>query len=167
MKHAEQLMNNTQTFGRRDLFHWGINGLGATALASLLADETTSASDASGTHQPKAKRAIHICLIGGLSHVDSFDYKPELKKLHGKSLQTDEQPDLFFGKVGLLRAEDWNFKPRGNSGLMISDMFPHIAELADDLTVLRSMESKSANHTPALFLANSGFEFNGFPSMGS
>ncbi|MEO1980707.1 MAG: DUF1501 domain-containing protein, partial [Fuerstiella sp.] len=160
-------MNNTQTFGRRDLFHWGINGLGATALASLLADETTSASDASGTHQPKAKRAIHICLIGGLSHVDSFDYKPELKKLHGKSLQTDEQPDLFFGKVGLLRAEDWNFKPRGNSGLMISDMFPHIAELADDLTVLRSMESKSANHTPALFLANSGFEFNGFPSMGS
>ncbi|HBN78001.1 MAG TPA: DUF1501 domain-containing protein, partial [Planctomycetaceae bacterium] len=111
--------------------------------------------------------AIHICLVGGMSHVDSFDYKPELKKFHGKSLQTDEQPDLFFGKMGLLRQQDWEFKPRGQSGLMISDMFPHIAELADDLTILRSMESKSANHTPALFLANSGFEFNGFPSMGS
>jgi hypothetical protein len=160
-------MNNTHFLRRRDFFHWGINGLGATALASLLSREAASASEASGSLQPKAKRAIHICLIGGLSHVDSFDYKPELKKLHGKSLQTDEQPDIFFGQIGLLRQEDWEFKPRGNSGLMISDMFPHIAELADDLTVLRSMESKSANHTPALFLANSGFEFNGFPSMGS
>ena len=152
---------------RRDMFHWGMNGLGATAFASLLSQESSAKSHASATLQPKAKRAIHICLVGGMSHVDSFDYKPELKKFHGKSLQTDEQPDLFFGQMGQLRKEDWEFKPRGNSGLMISDMFPHIAEVADDLTVLRSMESKSANHTPALFLANSGFEFNGFPSMGS
>lgn len=160
-------MNPTQALDRRDFFHWGINGLGAMALASLLASENTTASDRSGLRVAKAKRAIHICLVGGLSHVDSFDYKPELTKLHGKSLQTDEKPDIFFGQMGLLRGEDWKFKPRGQSGLMISDMFPHIAELADDLTVLRSMESKSANHTPGLFLANSGFEFNGFPSMGS
>jgi len=160
-------MNHHQTLGRRDLFHWGINGLGATALASLLASETSSAAGGTGSRPAKAKRAIHICLVGGLSHIDSFDYKPELTKLHGKSLQTDETPDLFFGQMGLLRGEDWKFRPRGESGLMISDMFPHIAELADDLTILRSMESKSANHTPALFLANSGFEFNGFPSMGS
>lgn len=155
------------SFNRRDFFNWGINGLGATALASLLARETTFASDSIGSVRSKAKRAIQICLIGGLSHIDSFDYKPELSKLHGKSLKMDEQPDIFFGQVGLLRKEDWEFKPRGNSGLMISDMFPHIAELADELTILRSMESKSANHTPALFMANSGFEFNGFPSMGS
>jgi hypothetical protein len=160
-------MNNTQTLNRRHLFHWGINGLGATAFCALLNREMVSAADAPPTLEPKAKRAIHICLIGGLSHVDSFDYKPELKKMHGKSLQMDEKPDIFFGKVGLLRGEDWRFKPRGQSGLVISDMFPHLAELADDLTVLRSMESKSANHTPALFLANSGFESNGFPSMGS
>lgn len=165
-------MNDTQAldrgdFFRRDFFHWGINGLGATALASLLAGEAASGTDTTASRPAKAKRAIHICLIGGLSHIDSFDYKPELTKLHGKSLQTDEQPDIFFGQMGLLRGEDWKFKPRGESGLMISDMFPHIAELADDLTLLRSMESKSANHTPALFLANSGFEFNGFPSMGS
>lgn len=160
-------MHSPNTLHRRDFFHWGVNGLGATALASLLSRETASAAENSSAPPPKAKRAIHICLVGGLSHVDSFDYKPELEKLHGKSLQTEEQPDLFFGKVGLLRQADWKFKPRGKSGLMISDMFPHIAELADDLTILRSMESKSANHTPALFLANSGFEFNGFPSMGS
>lgn len=160
-------MNHADNPARRDLFHWGINGLGATALASLLCRETSAEADSGTPSTAKAKRAIHICLIGGLSHVDSFDYKPDLKRLHGKSLQTDEQPDIFFGQVGQLRQEDWAFKPRGDSGLMISDMFPHIAELADDLTVLRSMESKSANHTPALFLANSGFEFNGFPSMGS
>ncbi len=160
-------MNATQAMDRRDFFHWGVNGLGATALASLLAGETGLASEGSVARSAKAKRAIHICLVGGLSHIDSFDYKPELTKLHGKSLQTDEQPDIFFGQMGLLRGADWTFKPRGESGLMISDMFPHIAELADDLTVLRSMESKSANHTPALFLSNSGFEFNGFPSLGS
>ncbi len=160
-------MKHMTTPTRRDFFHWGVQGLGATALASLLARETAGSQAATKRLEPKAKRAIHICLVGGLSHVDSFDHKPELKKLHGKSLQMNEQPDIFFGQVGLLRQEDWKFKPRGASGLMISDMFPRIAELADDLTILRSMESKSANHTPALFLANSGFEFNGFPSMGS
>lgn len=162
-------MNAPITPTRRDFFHWGMNGLAATAFTSLLCRETETfaAPKDARTIAPKAKRAIHICLVGGMSHVDSFDYKPELKKFHGKSLKTDEEVDLFFGQMGLLRKEDWEFKPRGMSGLMISDMFPHIAEMADDLTILRSMESKSANHTPALFLANSGFEFNGFPSMGS
>lgn len=164
-------MNSDFPVTRRDLFHWGVNGLGATAFAALLARDAAAAPDvaprAAVTLQPKAKRAIHICLVGGLSHVDSFDHKPELERLHGKSLQTDEKPDIFFGQIGLLRRADWAFKPRGDSGLMISDLFPRIAELADELTILRSMESKSANHTPALFLANSGFEFNGFPSMGS
>jgi hypothetical protein len=155
------------SLSRRDLFHWGINGLGATALLSLLQNDGQAADSSVPHFEPKAKRAIHICLIGGMSHVDSFDYKPELEKMHGKSLAMDKQPDIFFGKVGLLRKQDWEFKPRGESGLMISDMLPHIAELGDDLTILRSMESESANHTPALFMANSGFEFNGFPSMGA
>ena len=157
---------------RRDFFHWGLNGLGATALASLLCDDglgdVAEANDRPRPNfAPKAKRAIHICLVGGMSHVDSFDYKPELAKMHGKSLETNEQPDIFFGQVGLLRKEDWKFRPRGESGLMISDMFPHIAELGDELTILKSMVSQSANHTPGLFVANSGFEFNGYPSMGS
>ena len=161
----------SDSVSRRGLFNWGINGLGATALLSLLTGERSALAGASTTafpdFQPRAKRAIHICLIGGMSHIDSFDYKPELEKFHGKSLQTDETPDIFFGQVGLLRKPDWVFKPRGKSGLMLSDMFPHIAEQADDLTILKSMESGSANHTPGLFLANSGFEFNGYPSMGS
>lgn len=156
---------------RREWFHWGSNGLGATALLSLFArDQQLRAQSPrvpAMTHQPAAKRAIHICLVGGMSHIDSFDYKPALEANHGKTLQYDKKPDIFFGKVGLLRKPDFNFKPRGQSGLMISDMFPHIAKLADELTILKSMEANSANHTPALFLENSGFEANGFPSMGS
>ncbi len=153
---------------RRHLLDLGTQGLGSIALAALLGSEARSRERGPQTvPKPIAKRAIQICLVGGLSHIDSFDYKPALQRLHGKSLETQEQPDIFFGQVGLLRQADWAFKPRGQSGMMISDLFPRIAAWADELTILRSMESKSANHTPALFLANSGFEFNGFPSMGS
>jgi len=102
-----------------------------------------------------------------MSHVDSYDYKPELTKKQGKTLGSDEKPDIFFGKVGLLRGSDWEYKQRGESGLWISEMFPHIAKMADELTLIRSMVSDSANHTPALFVSNSGFQANGFPSLGS
>lgn len=153
---------------RRDLFHWGLHGLGATALLSLFKETARSEVDMSGTApKVRAKRAVQICLVGGMSHLDSFDYKPALEQHHGQSLATDEPPDIFFGQVGLLRKSDWPFRRRGQSGLWVSDLFPHIASIADDLTVVRSMVSESANHTPALFFANSGFQFNGFPSLGS
>jgi Protein of unknown function (DUF1501) len=118
-------------------------------------------------HAPKAKRAIQISLVGGLSHLDSFDYKPELVKRHGQALGGDAKPDVFFGQVGLLRKPDWEFKKRGQSGLWVSELFPHVAGVADELTVIRSMVADSANHTPALFVQNSGFQFNGYPALGS
>ena len=157
---------------RRQWFQWSTQGLSALALISLLEREgLVRAAPAGGTPRPhfaaRARRAVHICLVGGLSHLDSFDYKPQLKRYHGKSLDSDEQPDIFFGKVGLIRQNDWEFRRRGQSGLWISDLFPHLARQADDLTLIRSMVSDSANHTPALFVANSGFQFNGFPSLGS
>ena len=93
--------------------------------------------------------------------------RPVLERQHGKSLGSSERPDIFFGKVGLLRKSDWAFRQRGESGLWVSDLFPHIAGVADDLTVIRSLVADSANHTPALFFENSGFGFNGFPSTGS
>jgi hypothetical protein len=165
-------MNHDSELNRRDFFHWGVRGLAATALTSLLCRDQVLRGAEFIEHPhphypPKARRAIHICLVGGLSHVDSFDYKPNLEKFHGHSLQADEKPDVFFGKVGLLRKNDWAFAQRGQSGLWISDLFPNIARCADQLTLIRSMYSESANHTPALFLANSGFQFNGFPSVGS
>lgn len=159
-------LQHDRVLSRRDFFHWGVRGLGATAFTELLLRDAVG--DSFSSHHPaRAKRAVHICLVGGLSHVDSFDYKPALESLHGKSLQSDEQPDIFFGQVGQLRKSDFPFRQRGESGLWVSDLFPHIAKQADHLCVILSMTSDSANHTPALFLANSGFQFNGFPSMGS
>ena len=123
-------MNQLPQPTRRNLLDWGCQGLGATALASLLhTDGVLAASDSSPTtthlnHAPRAKRAIHICLVGGMSHLDSFDYKEHLVRLHGKTLKTDEQPDIFFGRVGLLRQSDWVFRRHGESGLWVSDMFP-------------------------------------------
>ncbi len=150
---------------RRDFLSWPARGLGAAALLHLLGRDAAAAP--APHFPPKAKRVVHVCLIGGLSHLDSFDPKPMLTKHHGKALDTKEKPDLFFGQVGLLRQPDWKFKPRGQSGLMVSDLFPHLAEQADELTVIRSMTADSANHTPALYVANCGFASSGFPSAGS
>ncbi|MFO0898154.1 MAG: DUF1501 domain-containing protein [Pirellulales bacterium] len=166
---------SSERIDRRDFFSWVGGGLQGAALAGLLAREgvVRAASIAGEAHDPpphlapKAKRAIHICLCGALSHIDSFDYKPLLEKLHGKPLPSSEKPDVFFGQVGLLRKHDWNFKQRGESGLWVSDLFPHLAEVADELTVIRSMYAETSNHTPATFQQNTGFRLNGFPVLGS
>ncbi len=102
-----------------------------------------------------------------MSQVDTFDYKPELLRSHGKGLKTTERPDVFFGQVGLLRKPDWAFRQRGASGLWMSDLFPHLAGVADELTVIRSMYAETSNHTPATFQQNSGFRLNGFPVLGA
>ncbi|MSQ96753.1 MAG: DUF1501 domain-containing protein [Gemmataceae bacterium] len=148
---------------RRDFLHWTAHGLGGAALASLLAQDGQAAPH----HAPKARRAIHICLCGALSQVDSFDYKPELARLHGRSLQSSERPDVFFGQVGLLRQSDWAFRRRGRSGLWVSELFPEIAQVADELTVIHSMVAETSNHTPATFQENTGFRLNGFPTLGA
>jgi hypothetical protein len=154
-----------QPLSRRSFLNWSANGLAATASLCLLLRDGVVRADA--RHVAKAKRAVQISLVGGMSHIDSFDHKPELAKRHGKSLQTDAKPDVFFNQVGLLRKPDWEFKQRGKSGLWVSELFPHLARVADELTVIRSMHSESANHTPALFVQNSGFQFNGYPALGS
>lgn len=160
---------------RRDFLSWSAHGLGSAALASLLLrDGTVRASAVPGEasvpwpHYPApAKRAIHICLFGGLSQVDTFDYKPELEKFHGKKYSDIDSADVFFGQIGLLRQSDWAFQRRGNSGLWISELFPHLAQVADELTVINSMYAETSNHTPATFQENTGFRLNGFPTAGA
>src|SRR5215218_3153409 len=102
---------------RRSFLDFSFRGIGATALMSLLSAEkakagaiASEAKDAPPHHPAKARRVIHICCCGGYSHLDTFDYKPELTRLHGKSLGGEEKPDVFFGQVGLLRKNDWEFK---------------------------------------------------------
>ena len=150
---------------RRAFFNWSVSGLGSVAALDLLLRDGVAA--ASPRIAGKAKRVVQITLVGGLSHVDSFDHKPHLTKRHGQALQSDVRPDLFFNQVGLLRKPDWSFHRRGASGLWVSELFPHLATVADELTVIRSMTADSANHTPALFVQNSGFPVNGYPALGS
>ena len=161
-------------FTRRRMLDWSTASLTGTILTSLLmrdnaAGAASLTADATGSPHfaGKAKRVIHLCLCGGVSHIDSFDYKPELAKFHGKSLQSEERPATFFNQIGLIRKNDGEFKQRGQSGLWVSDLFPHLATVADELTVIRSMVAESANHTPATFEENTGFRLNGFPVMGA
>jgi hypothetical protein len=165
-----------QAFSRRGFFDFTTTGLATAAFLSL------AGRDAQGAGQPRAadltevprphfvpraKRAIHICLIGGFSQVDSFDYKPALFDLHGKPIPGGAQPDTFFGSAGLLAAPHWKFRQRGQSGLWMSDLFPELATQADELAIVRSMVADSANHTPAFLQQTTGFQMNGFPSLGS
>jgi hypothetical protein len=160
-------------FCRRSLLGQFATGLGGMALAGLLSRDSRGAAvpgeaaDPPPHHAPKAKRAIQIFLQGGLSQVDSFDYKPELENLHSKPVPGDEKPQAFMGKVGLLHKAHYAFKQRGESGLWVSDLFPHLADVADELTVIRSMWSGTGNHTPATYEANSGFRTLGFPAAGT
>ena len=162
------------TAHRRD-FLAGLSGtLGGLLLAHfcgapspVAAAVPGEAADGPPHHPPRAKRVIRIFLCGGLSQVDSFDYKPALAERHGQPLDSAEKPDVFFGQVGLLHQPFWKFQQRGESGLWISDLFPHLAQHADRLTVVRSMFAETSNHTPATFQAHSGFRLNGFPVMGS
>jgi hypothetical protein len=159
---------------RREFLSWVQGGLsGAAAAALLLSDKTARAREPgearpSCPHSPpRATRALHICLCGAMSQVDTFDFKPDLIAAHGKSVNSSTKPDTFFGQIGRLRKPDWTFRRRGQSGLWISDLFPKLAEMADELTVIRSMVADTSNHTPATFQENSGFRLNGFPVAGA
>src|SRR5262245_45207610 len=158
---------------RRRLLGFASGGLLTAALAHLSARESSAApipgeaKDPPPHHPPKAKRVIHICCCGGYSQIDTFDYKPSLAELHGKPLGASERPDVFFGQVGLLRKNDFDFQQRGQSGLWISELLPNIAGVADELTIIRSMVADSSSHTPATMQENSGFRLNGFPTLGT
>ena len=151
------------------------SGLGGLALACLLHDEGLGRGSGRDTefgpkpsHFPgRAKRLLHIYAAGGVSHLDTFDYKPDLVKHDGQALTNKGEIDTFFGKPGNLMKSPWKFVRRGQSGLWVSDLLPHLADRADDLCLIHSMVAKSSNHTPATFQMNTGFVRNGFPSMGS
>jgi hypothetical protein len=116
---------------------------------------------------PKAKHAIFIFLPGGISHIDTFDYKPALVKHHGQRTEGKNTITPFFGKPGLLMRSPWEFRRHGKSGKWVSDLLPHLAGCVDDLTLVHSMVTRSNSHGPALFQMSTGFIFQGFPSVGS
>jgi hypothetical protein len=116
---------------------------------------------------PRAKRVIHIFSCGGVSQVDTFDHKPELEKFDGRELSGKGAVDTFFGRPGRLMKSPFRFRRHGQCGRWVSDLLPNLAELVDEMAFVHSMVSPNNNHTPATFLANSGFAVNGFPCMGA
>jgi hypothetical protein len=164
---------DTPALSRRHFLWQSGGGLGAIALAWMLdrdarAAERETASPSQRAHvPPKAKRVVQIFCAGGVSHVDTFDHKPDLAKFHGQELTGKGKLDTFFGKPGRLMKSPFAFRRRGKSGLWVSDLLPHLAGCADDMTFLYAMVSKTSNHTPATFQMNSGFTMNGFPCLGA
>jgi hypothetical protein len=113
----------------------------------------------------KAKRVIHIFANGGPSHVDTFDPKPMLAKLHGKPLPMDNLKTE--RRTGSAYQSPFKFKKYGKSGIEVSELFPHVAEHIDDIAVIRSMRADVPNHEPSLLLMNCGEARLPRPSMGS
>ncbi|MGV3531838.1 MAG: DUF1501 domain-containing protein [Chthoniobacteraceae bacterium] len=148
---------------RRELLRRSAHGFGWLALHTLLARETHGAAP---HFAPKAKNVILLFMDGGVSQVDSFDPKPRLKAEHGKPFGLKIEATQF-DAIGRTLASPWDFKPRGKSGIPVSDLFPKIGEMADDLCVVRSMKSDFPEHAQATLMMHCGHPLQGRPSIGS
>ena len=173
------------------LDHTG-TGLSSIALAMLLAEQgllqadDTNPSTVGGqspirpdiipshpfasrsSHFPAAaKRVVVIFCSGACSHLDTFDYKPELIARHGQPLPGADKLITFQGEQGNVTQSPWKFQPRGECGKMISDLVPHLGALADDICFLHSIKGKTNTHGPAENYMSTGFTLDGFPSIGA
>jgi hypothetical protein len=145
------------------------NGFGAVALAALIAEDGRSAPATPTPHfRARARNVIFLYMDGGPSQVDTFDYKPLLEKYHGRDPHSIFKVEpTQFNNVGKVMASPWKFRKRGQSGLWVSDLFPHVAECIDELCVIRSMMSKFPEHTSANYFLHTGSGLQGRPSMGA
>src|SRR5262245_26154111 len=152
----------------------GFSGLALTALLdqdNLLAAEPQRRRANPLAAKPsmfpaKAKSVIFLFMYGGVSHVDTFDPKPDLTRHHGKPMNKGKV-DVFFGNPGNLMASPYKFKKHGQCGTEVSELDPRLAQKVDDLCLLRSVYTTSTNHSPAIFQMNSGNMRPGNPSLGS
>ncbi|HBU58692.1 MAG TPA: DUF1501 domain-containing protein, partial [Verrucomicrobiales bacterium] len=141
-------------------------GMGALGLSSLLGGASLNPLNPKAPHfRPRAKRIIHLFMNGGPSHVDTFDPKPMLQKHAGKMLPMPNLPTE--RKTGAAFGSPYSFSKYGQSGLPVSEIFPHTARHMDDICVLRSMRADVPNHEPSLMLMNCGESIQVRPSMGS
>ncbi len=152
---------------RREMLVRAANGFGAVALSTMLANDGHGAPVQH--HKPKAKAVIFLYMDGGPSQVDTFDPKPLLDKHHGEdpTKAIGKLEPTQFANVGKVMKSPWAFKQRGQSGLWVSDLLPHMAECADDLCVVRSMVSKFPEHTSANYFLHTGAGVQGRPSWGA
>jgi hypothetical protein len=172
------------SINRRSFLTRSAYGLGGLALANLLGRDSRAALSTPGAgdgkwhgilkepHFPvRAKRIIHLCMAGGPSQFETFDYKPELERLNGQafpeSFTKGQQLAQLQGAELKARGTFTKFQKHGQSGQEISDIFPHIAGIADDIAIVRSMQTEQINHDPAHAFMNTGSIVKGRPSWGS
>ena len=163
---------------RRDFLKRSGAGFGMLGLAGLMQQHglLASAADTSGlpayapkaTHAAgKAKSVIFLFMYGGPSGFDTFDYKPDLDKHHGKKLDWKGELDTFNPNPGPLMKSPYSFKQYGQCGAWVSEKYPAVAQHVDDIAFIKSCYCESNNHAPAMFQLNTGMSRVGFPSLGS
>lgn len=153
------------SLSRRRLLQSAACGFGSVALSGL----AQAGSGASFHHPPRAKRVIFLFMHGGPSHVDTFDFKPELQKRDGERLPFAPAKNLdpTATKQAKLMGSPWAFQQHGQSGLWVSELFPEVAKMADELCVIRSMQSKGQSHGQAVCMLHTGTDNFVRPSVGS
>lgn len=162
---------------RRDLLGQTVSGLAGVALASLLKQDSTAAGTVEfnsaqphaprhGHFDPKAKNVLVIFCAGACSQLETYDYKPELIRRDGQPLEGGPAV-TFQGPAGNLARPQYEFRPRGERGMMVSDMIPHLGGIVDDLAFVHTLTSKSNTHGPAENFLSTGFVLDGFPSIGA
>ena len=155
---------------RRQLFGRASAGIGTAALASLLGE---SQGFAAPLFAPKAKRVIYLFMHGGPSQLDLFDHKPGLKKMHGQEFPASVLGDqrltgMTSGqKSKPITSSLFNFQQHGQSGAWMSELLPNLGRVADEMCIIRSMNTEAINHDPAHMFMNTGSQIAGRPSLGS
>lgn len=177
-------MSHSQFCGRtRREFLWQTGGgFAAVALSDFLGREGFFSSASAGTVDlnaanplapkpphlvPQARSVIHLFMYGGPSHVDTFDYKPKLFSLDGKTVPVKTKGRGGEKSVGRVVGPKWKFRQYGEAGQWVSDLFPHVAQCADDIAFLKSMTADSPLHGSAMLQMNSGKILSGSPALGS
>src|SRR5438046_2164609 len=159
-------------YTRRELLQASGSGFGALALASMLEASPKNPLAPKPPHFPaRAKAVIQLFMHGGVSHVDTFDPKPELAKNSGKTISAEMAKGLKTNRIDFakapMRGSPWTFSKHGQSGMEISELFPGIASKADEIALIRSCYGDAFDHPPVMYLRHSGSQFPGRPCLGS
>lgn len=159
-------------YSRREFLWSSGGGVGGIALACLLGQEGLLAAT-SGGHQvgrphftPRAKRVVQLFMAGGASHIDLFDYKPELAKRTGQPADFGEHVEAFQDGLGPWMGPVWPFKPYGKCGKMLSDVVAPLGEVVDEIAFVHNMVGKTGVHSQGTLLQTTGFNRPAFPGMG-
>ena len=183
-----RMIKKQRHISRRDFWFQAGMGIGGLALIDLLSRDRLLAADLPSTavgclgsegvkgspflpkpphFKPRAKQVIHLFMSGGVSQVDTFDYKPDLGKYHGVALEGKGEVRVRQGYPGPLMKSPFNFKQYGRSGTWVSEIFPHMSTIVDELAFIHSATGKSNDHVLSHYEWNTGSILMGFPSVGA